>query len=269
MGKFSGVLITSDIDGTLYGSDFKLHRKNLDAIKYFTQNGGLFTLASGRMLRDVCAIGKDICNTHRIGCNGGVIGNMSDIIYKASFDPAIFDEFLQIIKKFPQSDIELCTPDRIYSFNPNKFTDIHQSFIVDQIKKIDSFDIAPRDAFMVAFWTDEETIKELKAYAEETNLKEKCNCYIGYTYSFECSPLGVDKGSSALKLKELTGAKTLVTVGDNENDLSLIKAGDISFTPRNAKESIKPFSTVQLKSSVEDCIMPELLKNLENLLEKR
>lgn len=266
MGKFSGVLITSDIDGTLYGKDFTLHQKNIDAIKYFTDEGGLFSLASGRMHGDVCTIGKDICNTYCLGCNGGVIGTADEIIYKAEFQPEIFPEFLKILKKFPKSDIEFCVPGRIYAFNSNELTDIHQKFIPEPIIKIDDFYKAPLDAYMVAFWTDEETIKELKNYAEETNLKEKCNCYTGFTYSFECSPLGVDKGCSALKLKELTNSKFLVTVGDNENDLSMIKAGDISFTPKNAKEIIKPFSSVTLKSTADDCIMPELIETLEKMI---
>ena len=266
MGKFSGILITSDIDGTLYGSDFTLHKENIDAIKYFTSEGGLFTLASGRMHGDVCTIGKDICNTYCLGCNGGIIGTAEKIIYKAKFQPELFNVFLEICEKFPQSDAEFCTPNCIYSYNSNKYTDIHQKFIPEPIIKFDNFADAPLDAYMVAFWTDEETIKELKAYAEETNLKEKCNCYTGFTYSFECSPLGVDKGSSAKRLKELVGAKTLVTVGDNENDLSMIKAGDISFVPKNAKEVIKPFATISLNRTADECIMPELIETLEKML---
>ncbi len=266
MGKFSGVLITSDIDGTLYGSDFKLHKKNIDAINYFTNEGGLFALASGRMLKDVTSIGKDICNTYCIACNGGLIGNAEKIIYKASFEPKVYDEFLKICNTFPQSDAEFCTPQSIYSFNANQFTDIHAKFIVEPIIKIDRFEDAPRDAFMVAFWTDEDTVAKIKNHANDIALYKKCNCYRGFTYSYECTPLGVDKGSSALKLKVLAGAKTLVTVGDNENDLSMIKAGDISFTPKNAKDAIKPYSTVSLNSTADECIMPELLETLQKML---
>lgn len=266
MGKFSGVLITSDIDGTLYSSDFKLLQKNIDAIKYFTSEGGLFSLASGRMLSDVCSIGKDFCNTYCIACNGGIIGNHEKTIFTAIFPPELYDTFLDITKRFPNADVEFCRPECIYSFNSNDFTDVHAKFILEPIKKIDTFAEAPRNAFMAAFWTDEETIAKIKAYAKEIKLYEKCNCYTGFTYSYECSPMGVDKGSSALKLKEIVGAKTLVTVGDNENDLSMIKSGDISFAPKNAKDVIKSFSTVSLESSADDCIMPELLEKLENLL---
>ena len=46
MKKFEGILIASDWDGTLcLGS---VTQKNIDAIKYFQENGGKFTICSGR-----------------------------------------------------------------------------------------------------------------------------------------------------------------------------------------------------------------------------
>ena len=41
--KFQGILLCSDYDGTL-----KISPENLAALKYFTENGGRFTMASGR-----------------------------------------------------------------------------------------------------------------------------------------------------------------------------------------------------------------------------
>ena len=47
MGKYTGVLLCTDFDGTLEVSK-KISKENLDAIKYFSDNGGIFTFASGR-----------------------------------------------------------------------------------------------------------------------------------------------------------------------------------------------------------------------------
>ena len=46
---FSKWLVVSDIDGTLNNKMRKLPRVNYDAIKKFTEMGGNFTLASGRL----------------------------------------------------------------------------------------------------------------------------------------------------------------------------------------------------------------------------
>ena len=50
MGKFSNVLFASDYDHTLTGTDNVLRQKNLDAIRYFMSEGGIFTVASGRSI---------------------------------------------------------------------------------------------------------------------------------------------------------------------------------------------------------------------------
>ena len=46
MGIFSGYIIVSDMDGTLLNSKGKLSDENINAIKYFVNNGGKFTLAT-------------------------------------------------------------------------------------------------------------------------------------------------------------------------------------------------------------------------------
>ena len=49
MGIFEGVLICTDLDGTLLRNDKSISRENLDAIEYFKAQGGLFTIVTGRM----------------------------------------------------------------------------------------------------------------------------------------------------------------------------------------------------------------------------
>ena len=47
MGKFDGILIASDFDGTV-AVDGIVSPENRRAIDYFMENGGMFTLATGR-----------------------------------------------------------------------------------------------------------------------------------------------------------------------------------------------------------------------------
>ena len=47
MGKFSGYLLACDIDGTLVSSSV-VPQRNIDAIRMFTEEGGIFALATGR-----------------------------------------------------------------------------------------------------------------------------------------------------------------------------------------------------------------------------
>ena len=43
LGKFNGVLLVSDFDDTLYGEDMRITRENVEALTYFTREGGTFT----------------------------------------------------------------------------------------------------------------------------------------------------------------------------------------------------------------------------------
>ena len=47
MGKFDGILLCTDFDGTLAIKE-QVSQENCDAIRYFQENGGKFTILSGR-----------------------------------------------------------------------------------------------------------------------------------------------------------------------------------------------------------------------------
>ena len=51
MGKFDGVLFFSDYDDTLYNSRRTVSPENHAAIRYFMEEGGRFSVATGRAHR--------------------------------------------------------------------------------------------------------------------------------------------------------------------------------------------------------------------------
>ena len=48
MGLFSDVLLTVDYDRTLTAPDSTVPERNIEAIRYFIENGGAFTINTGR-----------------------------------------------------------------------------------------------------------------------------------------------------------------------------------------------------------------------------
>ena len=48
MADFSQVLLTVDYDRTLTGPDSKVPQRNVDAVRWFIENGGAFTINTGR-----------------------------------------------------------------------------------------------------------------------------------------------------------------------------------------------------------------------------
>ena len=51
MGKFDGVLFFADYDDTLYNSAHTVAEEDRAAIRYFMENGGYFSIATGRAHR--------------------------------------------------------------------------------------------------------------------------------------------------------------------------------------------------------------------------
>ena len=49
MKKFDGIMICTDLDGTLLQSDKTISEENTRAIEYFKSEGGRFTFITGRM----------------------------------------------------------------------------------------------------------------------------------------------------------------------------------------------------------------------------
>ena len=48
MGKFDGILLLSDMDGTLLNGSSTVSPENLSALRYFMAEGGRFSVATGR-----------------------------------------------------------------------------------------------------------------------------------------------------------------------------------------------------------------------------
>ena len=72
MGKFDGVLLASDYDGTLYDSRGIITEEVRRAIRYFTDNGGCFTVSTGRSKQGFHAYSPDYINAPVRLANGAM-----------------------------------------------------------------------------------------------------------------------------------------------------------------------------------------------------
>ena len=71
MGKFDGILICTDLDGTLLNGDYKVSEENAKAIEYFKREGGYFTFITGRMYYYAEDIYEMVKPNAPIGCGNG------------------------------------------------------------------------------------------------------------------------------------------------------------------------------------------------------
>lgn len=265
MGRFSGYLIVSDIDGTLYNSHHEVSEENRQALEYFKSEGGIFTLASGRTLPDVTQIDNrlQLCNAALLGSNGAVVGRGADVLWQCRFDKQLAEVVQRVLEHADYCDAEFVTPTVVSVFRPNYMTEVHKQYVSDRFEVINTLADIPETTAMVAFWMQEERILEFKELLARLGVGDYYDSFQGYTYAYEMVPKGMGKGAAALKLKELTQSHTLICAGDHFNDVTMLKAADISFAPRNALDGVKQTAKVQLKRGCDESIYPEVLEYLE------
>ena len=94
MGKFDGILICTDLDGTLFADDKSVSRENREAIEYFKREGGRFTFITGRMPYYASRIYRLVQPNAPFGCaNGGGLydGETGKYIYVETLSSAALE----------------------------------------------------------------------------------------------------------------------------------------------------------------------------------
>ena len=245
MGKFDGILFLSDMDGTLL-HNAKLSEENRKAIEYFTENGGLFTVATGRA--------PEFIKKFNLKINAPIISINGTIIYDLKNEHIIKDYFLM--------------PEMIDAakFAAENLPVIRFSFFLETSE----MRVLPDELdFEKVKGTLRKVVFVFETETEAISAKERLYEKFGYGAVFERSwPTGVEmrpknggKGVCLKFLKEYMGIKTTVAAGDYENDLSLLEAADISFAPANAIDEIKKIADKTVVSCEEHAIS-DIIYNL-------
>ena len=113
---YSKWLLISDIDGTLNTKSFKLPENNKIAIKEFVNNGGKFTLCSGRNLQSLSIhYNKLGISTPAIFLNGAGIYDFknNEMIYQNFISSEGEKIILDVLKKHKLAQLTVFTADKI------------------------------------------------------------------------------------------------------------------------------------------------------------
>ena len=118
MGKFSGYLMVSDLDKTFFAEGTDIPPRNIEAVKYFIENGGKFTLATGRGAVAAKIIAADIPqNAPEILFNGAMLYDMAreEVIEQHGVNtPDMVSLMHSIIEKYPDIMLVVFKDDKMY-----------------------------------------------------------------------------------------------------------------------------------------------------------
>jgi Cof subfamily protein (haloacid dehalogenase superfamily) len=266
--KFDGITIISDMDGTLLTDGKRISAENIAAVNYFRENGGVFTIASGRIYN------KILIYSHLLNLDLPIISHNGAVIYDTLSDKIIHHEFLEgdyrgliseIYEKYPYIGVEAYTESDVRFLKHNKYIDWH---IADEKFAMGGENQQIR--WYGFYETDEKWCKILMAmskkdcdFFEKTLPKEypEYKFVRSEAHYYEILPWGANKGSAAAKLMEFIGKPMdkLYAIGDNMNDKELIKTAKTGVAVKNAAAGLKEAADIVLDCTNEENAVAKLI----------
>ena len=251
MGIFSDILLTVDYDRTLTAPDSTIPERNLTAIRYFMENGGAFTVNTGRSV-PMTKVFRDIVpvNAPLLLYNGSAAYDLSaktlDFCHEIRLD--LWETIRKCQTLFPDLTVEVQAVDAHYRFSENPswdaFSDHNQcargfarpgddlgAFLkfslygeIRDVTVADLYNGSPEE--IVRMDEAEQTLKAV--------FGEYCEVFRAATRIIDVHAKGVSKIRSARELQQRLGRKILVCVGDAHNDIPMLEGADYAFVPADA-----------------------------------
>lgn len=243
---FSDVLLTVDFDRTMTGPDSKIPQRNLDAVAFFMENGGAFTINTGRSVSSFRKhLGKVPVNAPILMYNGsarwedGILTNLKlldlDLWNTVKTVRALFPDMNLEIQGVEFHDLIDPEPDYVAFYDALKwgYRIVNPG---DDLGPFLKFALAgsPRKKSVSTLF--ESTERELAAFdAAQAKILElwgdKVEVYRAAPRIIDVHAKGVSKIAAARQLQRELGKKILVCVGDAENDIPMLNGADYAYCP--------------------------------------
>lgn len=244
---FENWLVVSDIDGTLNNKIRRLPSRNYNAIKEFTERGGNFTLASGRLQSSLERNYNRITpNQPAVVLNGAGIYDFSkkEMLWRncigkdgRDFVKQISEEFDEIFKSV---DIGVYFDDYVYIVNSGLLA--KSTIHIDKAKHeyVKSIDEIPEDGWMkVIFWSNPLTLYKLMRVINRLSTP---NVKFMFSSALTLEMLQGDthKGIAIMKLADMLGIENshVAAIGDYYNDWDMLKTVGLPACAGQAPSSI-------------------------------
>lgn len=241
-GKFDGVLICTDLDGTLLKNDKTISDENISAIEFFKQEGGIFTFITGRMPFYISDIYNRIKPNAPFGCiNGGGLYDYpaQKYIWKGVMADGVMDLVKLIDEAFPDVGIQVNTFHRTYFCKENQTMKNFRRITNAQNIVCHYSDVKEPIAKIIIGSEHNEEIIKIQDTLDSHPLAEQFDFIRSERALYEILPKGIGKGTSIKKLTEhlnLDINKT-IAIGDYDNDISMFNAAKISIAVSNASHN--------------------------------
>lgn len=291
MGKYSGILICSDYDETLAVRS-RVSNENKEALKYFCENGGAFTVISGRRLGFIREYASDIgINAPFAGLNGSYIWDFEtgETLHCTELDRSTLYPCLEYMKAHEkmahmvlfsnENTVKIIKKDGGFSVTSHDSRDdeieheffssvsINEEATESNSRILDSFLKGRIYKFVVGIpkkeGDEDFLIPEKKILTELTH--NKLAASRAWPYAIEFQSKEATKGKAVKFIKEYVKADVSIGIGNYENDLTMVEDADIGVAVANSCPELLAAADRVVKDYREHALR-DLIENLDTII---
>jgi len=244
MKKFDGLLFATDLDGTLLKNDKTISKENIDAIKYFKSEGGIFTFVTGRLPKAAKRIFDLVKPNAPCGCiNGGSIFDYekNELLWSVDISRSVLELVEYVDKNLPDMGIEVNVHDKIYFCKKSVATEKHRMNENFPDLSCHYNEVAEPIAKILFAHEKEELMSELIEMLNKHPSAKDFDFVRSDAEYYEILPKGITKGMAVTKIAKMLdiNQKKTVAAGDNDNDIPMLLAANIGIAVSNASHGAK------------------------------
>ena len=278
MGKFDGILFTSDFDHTISGMDGTVPQANLQALDYFVSEGGRFCLNTGR------SIPMARRRALQLPCNAPCLLYNGAACYDYAKDQTVFAHALPEFAKELRSmlaDEDVCM----------EVQGLRHHYAAARIEarvgalQAEGLDWQPMEEMnepwmkLVVCSTRGNIFEHYNSLSAEererwANLRDRIaelcagRCYVTASLPrvIEVSNANCNKGVAARELAKILDCGRLVCAGDAMNDAQMLRMADFAFCPADAQPGILALDNIRPTVPCGEGAVAAAIAQLERLL---
>lgn len=243
-------LIASDLDETLLDDNHEIPQRVIDAIAKAREKGVRFVPSTGRPFGSVAGVLKTLGlagsdDDYVLSFNGGCITkNSSDEPLTTSFlDPKTAEAIYQAGRAYGVC-MHINTLDPVYLYN---YLPVERAYIEGRMNIHETFEgsldfLGETGVVKIIFMSlDMDYLRRIEKEMAASGLSEGLDVYYSGNRYLEFNARGTNKGAGLERLASLLGVdlSETIAIGDNSNDISMIKAAGLGCAVANASDEAK------------------------------
>ncbi|HLR35993.1 MAG TPA: Cof-type HAD-IIB family hydrolase [Tissierellales bacterium] len=248
-------LIAIDMDGTLLNSDNEISSRNKRAIKKAKSLGANIILSTGRLFTSANEYAESLgLTTPIISCNGAFVAEKgkSNVIYDSAINKDVAKEVIKMSEK-EEVYYHFYDDETFYLTEKNASSELFKGWTgekniyhgVDyQVMKAPLKEIEKNQIRVYKYIVVDRDIERLLKFRKKISQINGVEIASSWSNNIEIMNKGVTKGNGLKLLCEKFNIPTskVIAIGDNENDISMLKMAGLGVAMENGEEKAKEYA---------------------------